>query len=1233
MNFKKILATLLAVVMVLGTTGVSFANDEILFEIEEVEAEEMVELFGEVTEAVAQIDSNFYASLADAVEAVKNGETINLLASLDENVVDINKTNVAFTIDGALADGSKAEFTGTIQMNIGQNVTIKNIDFVNKSGTSKDFIKNAGSPTGKNYNTTLTVENCSFTGDKSVDTVALRMTHPTLVTVKNCEGTALHSFIQNSGGQNVIFDTVKITDSESGFSVGGVRASTVKNCELSLGEGFGIRYDLATANAVHVVENNKIEAFIPVVARRARAENTSVTFNGTNTFTETNTDGLWMAIGDDEKEYNGDNVTVDNITAPTKCVNVVLNDTGLDYSGIIGAAEAKIGNVLYQTLEAAIAALEEGDTLEIATGEYKGFDLLVDNVTITGMTDDTVITIKSIPYNAFIGVNADGAVVKNLNFVIAEDCERTGDYLDGYDSVIGFWSKNFALGSDVPTGCDILNCTFVNKHAGINNDIFNFNSFNIIGNTFENFDAGVQVMNDLASMGTVNINDNTFTKVNTPINVYWGKVGEDDNTLTIADNTFVSAKNTDKIHIGIADLATANGTPGIDGVVISGNTFNAETEVDVVNTSTEISLAVKSALEDVENVTVNAKYAGVVAKIDDAYYQTLDAAITAAKTGETIDLLGNTITIKDLPSDPVNGRRWFDTDGKTLTIQNGTLDLTGANVTDAVFRLEKAGTHLVFDNVDIVKGSEGSVNYFVNLQNTDSSVKFNECDFNVVAGCHSVIANTSGGVVEVVDCDIKVEGKNFIYRGGALVKDSTFTSKTGNIINHNEFPSVIDNTKAETYRLGIIESTGTIDIINGSYVYAVEVAHYYDSTNSKYSTGLITVDETSTLEALDMDVDLINPDSEGTITSEANRIYVQFRKTDVGEKDIEGKDVYEIVLAGKGTKGAEKINELASADLTFFFKGEALEDAEMSYFVTPAEGVSLSQTGKKGEEHRYMFNYDGVTKYEETDTEIVIGEITIEGYGSYTLKTEEFTAAGAKNTNAVYATEIKNSIVDGYTPAADLVVNGEVADDDDMVGKVEGATIAVPVRTLTINVTFPNSVKNNVAAYQNMTVKIAGGNVDKTIDLGTDYVDADTVYTATLNQKGTADAAAYEIKVDLPFNTAYMVTVEGDGYRTARYTVKLTEAKTLNFWNNVMDGDNMIEVEEDAEATATTKTFLAGDIVKDNQINVYDLSAVVSYFGKRVTVEEAPNYAKYDLDRNGVIDARDVAYVLVSWGE
>ena len=73
----------------------------------------------------------------------------------------------------------------------------------------------------------------------------------------------------------------------------------------------------------------------------------------------------------------------------------------------------------------------------------------------------------------------------------------------------------------------------------------------------------------------------------------------------------------------------------------------------------------------------------------------------------------------------------------------------------------------------------------------------------------------------------------------------------------------------------------------------------------------------------------------------------------------------------------------------------------------------------------------------------------------------------------------------------------------------------------------------------------------------------------------------------------------------------------------------------DNEQYTTKTTFLAGDIVADEDINIYDLSAVVSYFGetglKALSSDEYAKYVKYDLNRDGKIDSKDVAYVLASW--
>mgnify|MGYP002553810949 CR=1 FL=1 len=121
---------------------------------------------------------------------------------------------------------------------------------------------------------------------------------------------------------------------------------------------------------------------------------------------------------------------------------------------------------------------------------------------------------------------------------------------------------------------------------------------------------------------------------------------------------------------------------------------------------------------------------------------------------------------------------------------------------------------------------------------------------------------------------------------------------------------------------------------------------------------------------------------------------------------------------------------------------------------------------------------------------------------------------------------------------------------------------------------------------------------------------------------------AYKFDVELTQNRLYTVTVSGAGYRTARYTVAMTEDKTMNFWNNVMS--NEITVVDDVKDTVN---FLAGDIVKDGKINIYDLSAVVAYFGTENNQAEYSKFAKYDLNRDGKIDMMDISIVLTSWGK
>ncbi len=316
---------------------------------------------------------------------------------------------------------------------------------------------------------------------------------------------------------------------------------------------------------------------------------------------------------------------------------------------------------------------------------------------------------------------------------------------------------------------------------------------------------------------------------------------------------------------------------------------------------------------------------------------------------------------------------------------------------------------------------------------------------------------------------------------------------------------------------------------------------------------------------------------------------------------------YDIVLKAIDSGSGKKINGLLTADLTFSL--EQGTTGLVNYEITPAANMSLLVNG-----NRYTFSFDGTNAHSATGDEIVIGKVKFNGYCTRANFKVNTTSADA--VNKLHTTEAVDSIVDEYLTNGDGTNTGKL----DAAASIDGINLTQETANLTVNVSFPNAVMNQAATYQDMKVTVSGNGVNEEVKLG-EGVDGVTFAN---------DTYTVEFTNKLVKGNTYTVTVSGAGYRTARYTVSMTGDKTLNFWNNVKTVPAYVE---ERVGNPTDTNFLAGDIVKDGQINIYDLSAVVSYFGTDNLVENHKEYAKYDLNRDGVIDSKDVAYVLVSWGK
>lgn len=292
---------------------------------------------------------------------------------------------------------------------------------------------------------------------------------------------------------------------------------------------------------------------------------------------------------------------------------------------------------------------------------------------------------------------------------------------------------------------------------------------------------------------------------------------------------------------------------------------------------------------------------------------------------------------------------------------------------------------------------------------------------------------------------------------------------------------------------------------------------------------------------------------------------------------------YNIVI--KGTNG----NKIVDFKAVEFSLNNTCTEGAVTYAVEAAEGLGFAE--QNGKYIIYLDAQTAATGLVDNGEGIVVGSVRFDGYGKGSLVVEDGASAELEIENSIAQTV---SLKKAFLEYDFQEVQGE----------------------LKVTIAFNNPITaKNKPAYNKMKVVITGvDGYEEVHEIGDTYSWRPTY---------TADKA--EITTSLPINTRYTVTVSGDGYRTAKKSILLhEEGAEVAFWNNVKD------VAVDGE----TKNFLAGEIVNDGKINIYDLSAVVSYFGETgITVEEHPEYIKYDLNRDGKIDSKDVAMVLVSWNE
>ena len=292
----------------------------------------------------------------------------------------------------------------------------------------------------------------------------------------------------------------------------------------------------------------------------------------------------------------------------------------------------------------------------------------------------------------------------------------------------------------------------------------------------------------------------------------------------------------------------------------------------------------------------------------------------------------------------------------------------------------------------------------------------------------------------------------------------------------------------------------------------------------------------------------------------------------------------------------------------------------VDYEIVPADGFALLYDDATGLYEINVKPVDGVrpaVSEAAAGTGIVIGKLVYNGgYGKGTISAENVMLTVEKSDNTY----------------AELTV-----------GQVFSFTYDIPEPAKNLEVIVDLSKHyakvDNVKAYQNMKLRVYSarlGFID--FDLGTDSV----AYSEKNGTLETTGAVAYDTAKktytltleNLPAFDKYTVFVSGDGYRDAKVQFDLNEDTTVNFWNNANDSA-IAEISKATSGIVKTakKNFLAGDIIMNGVIDIYDLSAVSSYYGKSNLTAGDKDFIQYDLNRDGKVNLDDISILLAGWAE
>ncbi|MCD8181287.1 MAG: dockerin type I domain-containing protein [Firmicutes bacterium] len=734
---------------------------------------------------------------------------------------------------------------------------------------------------------------------------------------------------------------------------------------------------------------------------------------------------------------------------------------------------------------------------------------------------------------------------------------------------------------------------------------------------------------------TIDLNGYTYTIVTTA-----GSSGTETNglqlkaggSLTIKNGTIKAGKSTVKLliqnycNLTLEDV-TLDGTYHKNCALVlscnNGNTvLTGDTNILTYNSS-------KTAID--VYYWPNGGYSTVSVTIDSNFTGTVDGNITYGSDGSdagkagvadyaTLTIAAGTIT-GTITTDELN--EYGDC---TIIISGGTFttDDVSAYVVTNYYQDETTG--------EVVQSSMQVSDYgYYSSDEDGSSVKVTLNDLRKNLEDAEEISNDETGTVKLILTDAPADDVSAL--------NSYFSDKSITLSNDG---FAVDISVLKTTSAG---ETTISDISGQSVTITLPTAVNTDEKTTIYHVKNGTVSEVGNSED-NSDKIIVSGKTVTFTTSSFSTYYIDYTAAQLSTLQITDTVTLNLTPTATNVQGEyyitldaeddEYINRFMAAELAFALDTSCDITNIGAVTITPASYIDIIDNG----DGEYEFNVNGdengngETISDISGASILLGTLTITGDGTFKLLLND--APTVNTDNQVQTAETSNNIVSTYNV-------GGTADGELLYNTTALASgkLTLAQSKLIINVMFPNAVTAQCDAYNDMKVTINGVNkTDEVINFGTDTITAGLNATADINGADTSTSAytgatGYTVTVDDVYQ-GYSYTLEftGAGYRTYRMTVVPDgDSATVTVWNNAMSNDMVVVSSDENAMGAVTDdvTFLAGDIVANDLIDLWDLSAVVSYFGKTNDTTTADTFVMYDLNRDGKVDSRDIAMVLVSW--